>query len=182
MICMNKKVVQIVILLVLVIAMGLGAVFLVSDNKSESQINGRDEYAALKDVKSNHTSLAIEIGGKPLQVEVVNTTESITRGLSGREKVNNDGMLFVFASKRETTFWMPDMQFDLDILWIRDGIIVGITRDVPKPHSGQSYATLPRYPSPGEIEMVLELPAGSAEKHGIEIDDIVTFVAALQVL
>ncbi len=71
---------------------------------------------------------------------------------------------------------MPEMQFDLDMIWIRDGSIRGIIEDVPRPQEGQPLATLPRYPSPGEVEMVLEVPAGFAHANGISSGDSVEIV------
>jgi uncharacterized membrane protein (UPF0127 family) len=58
------------------------------------------------------------------------------------------------------------MQFDLDLVWIRDERIVGITPNVPAPAASVPESQLPSYPSPGRIDAVLEVPAGTAAERG----------------
>ena len=120
-----------------------------------------------------------------LRVEVVNTPENITLGLSGREKFKpSQGMLFDFTPQFSTetakaagitpNFWMKEMKFDLDIIWIKDKKIVGITKNVPKPEPGQRNQDLPLYPAPQPIDMVLEVLAGWSDENKVEIGDEIT--------
>lgn len=108
----------------------------------------------------------IKVGEHQLEVEVVSSAESTAQGLSGRESIGADGMLFVFPEKRVHRFWMPDMQFDLDMVWISDGKVVGVTAHVPKPRENQ--VSLPTYSSEVPVNRVLELPAGKAKELSIE--------------
>lgn len=109
----------------------------------------------------------ISVNGHELRVEIADSPEETTRGLSGRESMGTDeGMLFVFNDTRKHTFWMKDMQFPLDILWIRDGAVVEIAADMPAPKEGG----LPEIYRPSETaNMVLELNAGRAAEIGLEI-------------
>lgn len=66
-------------------------------------------------------------------------------------------------------FWMKDMKFDLDLIWIREGKIIGITPNVPHPNSPSD--KLPTYSPPSEINMVLEVNAGWSEKYRVEVGD-----------
>jgi len=102
-----------------------------------------------------------------LKVEVVTTSESITQGLSGRSTIGADGMLFIFQNKAQQYFWMKDMLFNLDIIWIADTTVVGITKAVQKPEENTPDNRLKIYPSEVEVDMVLELPAGDVYKYGI---------------
>lgn len=108
-----------------------------------------------------------DLNQEVLKVEVVNTLESITQGLSGRSTIGADGMLFVFQNKEQQYFWMKDMQFNIDIVWIADTTVVDITRDVQKPEDNTPDNRLKIYPSQAEVNMVLELPAGDAHRYGI---------------
>lgn len=99
---------------------------------------------------------------KTLSVEVVNTEESITQGLSGRSSIGADGMLFVLPSREIATFWMKDMLFPLDLVWIDGSLVVGVTANVLAP--APTATSLPTYASPGSVTAVLELPAGRAEQ------------------
>src|SRR3989344_8005153 len=74
----------------------------------------------------------VNLKGEKIVVEVADTVAKQIQGLSGRASMkNNEGMLFVFKEEAIQSFWMKDMQFSLDILWIDENkIIVGIERNV----------------------------------------------------
>ena len=102
-----------------------------------------------------------------VSVEVVDTPALRMRGLSGRPSLAPDeGMLFLFDTPQIQSFWMKGMRFPIDILWIRDGRIVGITPDVPIP---KSPSQLPQFPSPVPCDVVLELRAGVAKRWGLRV-------------
>jgi len=83
------------------------------------------------------------------------------------------GMLFDFGKKDIfPNFWMKDMKFAIDIIWINDNRIVDIDRDV-KPEPGRSDSELTLYIPPKPIDYVLEVNAGYAERNGIEVGDSV---------
>ena len=67
-----------------------------------------------------------------MDVEIVKTPEAMARGLSGRDKLgDHQGMLFVFDADGRHSFWMKDMKFALDILWLdQDGRIVDMRQDL----------------------------------------------------
>ena len=125
------------------------------------------------DAVSDRQMVTLEIiGGRfeprtQLRVELVKSPESITQGLSGRKEIGSDGMVFVFPQKETRFFWMKDMQFNLDLVWIADNEIVGVTKNVPAPNVGTALSDLPTYTSPAQVDMVLEVPAGEADKKGL---------------
>jgi uncharacterized membrane protein (UPF0127 family) len=106
-----------------------------------------------------------------VSVDVVETPQLRARGLSGRPGLAPDeGMLFLFDAPRIQSFWMKDMRFEIDIVWIRDGRIVGITPNLPLP---KSPLVLPQYPSPVPCDVVLEVRAGAARRWGLALGDSV---------
>lgn len=115
--------------------------------------------------------IPITIKDQTIQVEIVNSPQSITQGLSGRSEIGSDGMLFVFEKARVLRFWMADMQFDLDMIWFRNGQVIGVTSDVPKPEAGTKTAVLPVYSSGQPADMVLEVMAGKAKEWGVKVGD-----------
>ncbi|MCY4651714.1 MAG: DUF192 domain-containing protein [Dehalococcoidia bacterium] len=119
----------------------------------------------------------ISVGDVVFDLEIAFTPESRTQGLSNRESLPpNTGMLFVFEDARTPTFWMYNMRFDLDFVWIgADCTVRDIHRNVPRPSEGQTSADLPRYSPSVDVLYNLEIDAGLAERHGIEIGDRVTF-------
>jgi hypothetical protein len=113
----------------------------------------------------------VTIRGERIEVEVADTRERQRRGLSGRSELpEGRGMLFPYDRPDRYAFWMPDMHFDIDIVWIREGTIVDVThraRHDPPPGPPPLYR--PRVPA----DLVLEVPAGSARRSGWSPGDAV---------
>lgn len=109
------------------------------------------------------------IADQQLTVEVVSSPQSLTQGLSGRSEIGADGMLFVFPNQQPRVFWMKDMQFPIDIIWIDSKEVVGIESNVLPPNPETPDEELARYGSKYPVRYVLELPAGKAEELGIEV-------------
>lgn len=133
------------------------------------------DYKNLQKV-ADRQLLLMTIGDKKLNVEVVNNEASRSLGLSGRNEIGADGMLFVFPQKSYQQFWMKDMKFNLDFIWIADGKVVEIMRDVPRPEAGQSLEALPRFIPRQPVEMMLEVVAGDAERWGVVEGDLIGVV------
>ena len=102
-----------------------------------------------------------------ISVDIVDTPALRARGLSGRADLpESQGMLFLFETPGSQVFWMKDMHFEIDILWIRDAKLVGVTPTVPLPKLG---LPLLRYSSPAPCDVVLELRAGAAQRMGLRV-------------
>lgn len=124
-------------------------------------------YAVATNVESGTVSL--RNGEKVLTVKVADTFFERQRGLSGVEpgNIGADGTLFVFGSKAERTFWMKDMKFALDVVWIAGTRIVKIDENVPAPKAGEEPQKM--YSTPFAVDRVLELPAGTVKANDIFI-------------
>ena len=111
------------------------------------------------------------VGTATFQVEIANTTSTRTTGLSSRPSLEEGkGMLFEFPFASKQGFWMKDMKFPLDIVWIRDNRVVGFVT-APSPDPGTSVFKLPVYYAPSPVNRVLELPARTVERQGIKEGD-----------
>jgi uncharacterized membrane protein (UPF0127 family) len=106
------------------------------------------------------------IGTAPeLAVRIANTPTTRAQGLSGTQPLKeNEGMFFIFENDDLWGFWMRDMLYPIDIIWLSAQLeVVHIVHAVP-PES---------YPATFEPEekarYVLEVPAGFAARHGIGI-------------
>lgn len=112
----------------------------------------------------------VTIGIHVIDAEIADTPARKQRGLSGRASLpNGQGMLFAYEEPGLHGFWMPDMHFDIDILWMRAGRIVHIESDVPHAASEPLPVYRPREPA----DLVLELPAGTARRLGFGVGDAV---------
>lgn len=109
----------------------------------------------------------IQINGDLFVVEVAETPRQHERGLSGHALIGDgEGMLFLFDGMESRTFWMKEMTFAIDILWIREGRIVGIERNIPPPRKETDESMLPRYHSSVPVDTVLEVRGGVSEERG----------------
>ena len=123
------------------------------------------------------TSTTVTIGSTTIQVEVEDTDASREQGLSGRTSLaDGSGMLFVFDTPGNYGFWMKDMNFSIDMLFIDAlGTIVTIA---PNASSAGYHLNPPQvfYPA-SSVQFVLEVPAGFAAKNGIEVGQHAAFNA-----
>lgn len=148
-----------------------GCVQLASKQSQDADSGSIEIDATISSLLADRDIVPIQIGDTQLEVEVVSSPASISQGLSGRDEIGSDGMLFVLPTRRNATFWMIDMKFDLDMVWIDRYEVVSVTANVPAPSPGTSSLALPTY-SPGQpVEMVLELPAGQAAELGVDRGD-----------
>jgi uncharacterized membrane protein (UPF0127 family) len=102
--------------------------------------------------------------GTMITADVADTAASRARGLSGRPSLEVDhGMLFIFEEPTVPTFWMPDMYFPIDIVWLDGETVVSVSADV-QPEEG---TPTERYSPTKPITRVLEVNAGLAKAHGL---------------
>ena len=107
----------------------------------------------------------ITFGTASIHVEIADTDAARARGLSGHAPLSDDeGMLFVFPEEGMYSFWMKDMLFPIDILWLDStGTVVHIEQDV----APESYPA--SFTSGSPARYVLEVRAGFATEHEIAV-------------
>lgn len=115
----------------------------------------------------------LKIGSREFKVEIADTPAARSRGLSGRGQIaENEGMLFVFEKEDvRPAFWMKDMKFAIDIIWINEGSVVQITPNAKPPKAGTADEDIELLLPESPVDLVLEIRAGEAEKQGIKLGD-----------
>lgn len=117
----------------------------------------------------------VKINSTSINVELADNAKLWEKGLSDRDSLaDNSGMLFIFPSVHTPVFWMKNMHFPIDIIWIRDGVITAINHSVPV--QDNNLTNLPTYSPPEPVDMVLEVLAGYAKTHSIEVGDSLTIL------
>ena len=125
---------------------------------------------------SRYNEDTVDINGYIFKVELVQSSEATSLGLSGRESIAHDeAMLFIFSDKKIRSFWMKDMNFDIDLLWIDDNQIVAWEKNMPAWQNVKADYDLPVYNSPQPIDKVLEIRAGLIDELNIQIGDTIEF-------
>ena len=107
----------------------------------------------------------VRVGGSEFTVELALNDASRMRGLMFRDSMAADrGMLFVFQSTEQQSFWMRNTRIALDIMYFdNEGRLVSVSADTPPCKT----ASCPSYPSEGPARYVLELNAGKAKELGL---------------
>lgn len=100
-----------------------------------------------------------------LRVEVVSKPADLQRGLQGHKPLGEgEGMLFVLPQSEIAAFWMKEMAFAIDILFLRaDGTVSNVA---PRAAPCKAVAC-PVFRSSTKVAYVLEVPAGWSERHGV---------------
>lgn len=119
----------------------------------------------------------VNIGSRTFHADVANDMFSRAKGLSGREALAVDeAMLFVFPLAWRYSFWMKGMKFNLDIVWIRNGLVADVSENVLAPAPGDSIFKISKARPSVAADSVLEVVAGTIQNLGIKIEDKVEIV------
>jgi len=103
-----------------------------------------------------------------IHAEVARDPASQRHGLMERRALSADaGMLFLMPEERVQQFWMKNCYIPLDMIFAdHDGRVVHVVHDAqPCP---EMRVDCPTYSSGVPAAVVLEVPAGTAERHHIE--------------
>lgn len=140
-------------------------IFLFSPKNTE--IASENQYKLVEGYKT----IPLYVGKEKFIAEIADTEALRERGLSGRTSFGTrQGMLFVFPKLGFYPFWMKDMNFSIDMLWLdEDGVVLTIFSDI-------SPSTYPKqFVSEQKARYVLELPANTSVDYKIKIGDVLIF-------
>ncbi|MBF8249714.1 MAG: hypothetical protein HW400_315 [Candidatus Levybacteria bacterium] len=155
---MKKVLLAFALLLIIV-----GAMFL-----TQNYLNKGGTLSFLKKAPS------VTIADQSFKVTLAASEKEREIGLSEtKELQQNQGMLFLFDKPDYYSFWMKNMQFPIDIIYIKTDTIVDIKNNAQPPKDNQENPTIytPLEPS----DKVLEIQAGLAEKYKFKNGDKVTY-------
>lgn len=160
------------IIVIALVSLALAAIVVQLDIFRLLPTSSGQKLTAHLQTQSDHSLNFFQLGEQVFQFEVVNSPESITQGLSGREKIGSDGMLFIFSDPDLHGIWMLDMKFNLDIIWVSQGEVIGFELNAAKP--AEKTKSLPIYQPSQPVDMVIEVPAGFVDQHNLKIGDKLT--------
>jgi uncharacterized membrane protein (UPF0127 family) len=121
---------------------------------------------AISSGSKGYRQVNVTVNGLILVADISATNEQWTKGLSVKDGLaENEAMLFVFGNEAQHRFWMKDMKFPIDIIWIdSDKTIVHIEHNLQPCTSGVLCTT---YKPTDDSLYALETAGGFAEKYGI---------------
>lgn len=96
-------------------------------------------------------------------LQVADTEAKQDLGLGQRERLAADqGMVFTYDKPRQLCFWMKDMRFAIDMLWLNSD------KTVTRLEPAVSPSTYPQNFCADQAQYVIELPSGAAASSGIK--------------
>jgi uncharacterized protein len=116
----------------------------------------------------------VTIGKYSFKVSVAASQKELEIGLSETKSLaENRGMIFLFKKPDYYSFWMKNMKFPIDIIYINEDTIVTIENNAVPPKSKDEIPVIytPSKPS----NKVLEIKAGLSKKYNFKNGDKVTY-------
>lgn len=125
-------------------------------------------------VKSGYTQVSVR--DLKIDAKIVSKASDRKKGLSDIDSLPlSQGMLFVFENVGTYSFWMKDMKFAIDIIWLDENKKIVSIANYAYPEPGKKDDELTLY-SPGSgAKYVLEINAGLATLNGLQIGGIANF-------
>src|SRR5450759_2107151 len=107
---------------------------------------------------------SVKIAGQNIKVDLALTPAEQEQGLSARTTLAEDsGMLFVFDRPGQYPFWMKDMNFPIDMIWITEDMkVVYIKKDARPELYPETYG------SGNDAKYVLEVVSGFSDKNNLK--------------
>lgn len=113
----------------------------------------------------------VKIAGQDIKVDLALNEKTQRQGLSGRKELKeNEGMLFVFDKSGKYPFWMKDMNFPLDIIWLSEDLEVVYIKKRALPESFPE-----NFIPEKNAKYVLEVVSGFSEKNNLKAGDRAEF-------
>jgi uncharacterized membrane protein (UPF0127 family) len=112
-------------------------------------------------------TITVMVGTSTLTLELATTSAEQTQGLSGRLSLAPDrGILFIFDQTGTYGFWMKDMHFALDFIWLDGaGKVIAIDQNI----SPNTYPKVFYPPTP--VKYVIEVNAGWSDSNDVKVGD-----------
>ncbi|MGI8833206.1 MAG: DUF192 domain-containing protein [Nitrososphaeraceae archaeon] len=109
-----------------------------------------------------------------MYADVPVTGELMSKGLSVKGQLNdNDAMLFVFEQSDIHSFWMQDMKFPIDIIWVDSSVEVVYIKENMHPCISAIICLL--YTPNTDSQYVLETVAGFTQRHDLHVGTYIDF-------
>ena len=123
---------------------------------------------------SGYRQVNVTLNNFTLVADIAENSTQKSKGLSVKDTLHEDeGMLFLFSTSSEHAFWMKNMKFPIDIIWIsKHHEVIHIEHSL-EPCVQDSFC--PTYKPDKDSLYVLETVAGFAQKHNVTVNDFVDF-------
>jgi len=165
--------------LLIVVLIGLfiaGAYFFYTPLTKREETVTWQEIETKEVVQPKLETKQIVIGTKEYKINLTQTEEDRKKGLAIFDSLPaNEGMLFSFDQEDYYVFWMKDMKFNIDIIFLdQDKKVLEVFESV-KAEPGVQDMDLKTYSSKLKSQFIIELKEGETRKNGIKPGNAVLF-------
>jgi len=117
---------------------------------------------------------AVSVNTFKLIADLALTQDQQIKGLAIRNDINErEGMLFIFQHPSRQSFWMKDMKFPIDIIWLNANRSVVYIVSYLEPCPVRGYC--PGYLPDRDSLYVLETSAGFSQRHNVRVGTQIQF-------
>jgi len=122
-----------------------------------------NRHSVAKQITEDSIAIVEFPSGEIIKADIADTESKRNAGLSNREQIGIDeGLLFLHDEKAIHNYWMKDMLFAIDIIWIDGDIVTGFSENL-LPENPASTIYSPEVP----VDYVLEVQAGFVDEIGL---------------
>jgi uncharacterized membrane protein (UPF0127 family) len=169
---MNRNIIILLAVITLVILIGVFYNNLQNNTQLE-KINPITQLIDSKEERVWKTKL-LQIGDKNYEIFLTENEEDMKKGLSAFEDIkDSQGMLFEFEIEDFHSFWMKDMKFDIDMIFLdKEMKVVHIFENVRKDtykNQNDYKIFIPKLKS----KYVIEIKSGEVKKNKLKLGDII---------
>jgi uncharacterized membrane protein (UPF0127 family) len=133
-----------------------------NNNNNNNNNNTNPILKAIQEASSTdnkYLKAKVTVKGFELDADIPVTSELMAKGLAVKNQLKeNEAMLFVFEDSAQHSFWMKDMKFPIDIIWLdSNGRVVHIEQNL---QPCVSVFICPTYTPNTDSQYILETVAG----------------------
>jgi uncharacterized protein len=143
--------------------------------------NNRNFLNGINIPKDRYLQARVIVNSFELTTDLAITNDQKAEGLAVKNHLKeNEGMLFVSERPSRQSFWMKDMKFPIDIIWLNsNGTVVHIEHTlqpcISVVNPAASIRNCPIYTPDSDSQYVLETIAGFSQKYNVKIGTNIDF-------
>ncbi|HLC94247.1 MAG TPA: DUF192 domain-containing protein [Patescibacteria group bacterium] len=129
-----------------------------------------NRYRVIISPLKEYKIIGVKIKNKSFTLFIADSEEKKNKGLSQLSKIKDtEGMLFTFSKPDYYFFWMKDMQFSLDFIFMNGNTVVAVLNNVEPGTYPQAFS------SPYLFDKAIELSAGQVKRLDLQVGEIISF-------
>lgn len=129
-----------------------------------------NRYRSIISPLNGYKTTKVKIKNESFTLFIADSEEKRNKGLSQLSKIKDtEGMLFTFSKLDYYFFWMKDMQFPLDFIFVNRNTVVSVLNNIEPGTYPQAFS------SPYLFDKAIELSAGQVKDLNLQPGETISF-------